>query len=81
MASDPRTSSAPGFTGSADPARAVLACAALRRAGQPLPRGLVASAQRAVAPAFGLSPANTLAVDRFTDSAWAVLEGWARRQR
>ena len=81
MTGQRRTSSGDGFTGSAaDPARAVLACAALRRQGVHPPRSLLASARHAIAPAFGLAEEHTLDATRLTDSAWKVLEEWARRR-
>ena len=80
MPGQQRRSSAQGFTGAADPPRAVLACAQLHRAGQPLPRHLAAQAQQAIAPAFGLSERHTLRVEHLTASAWSVMEGWARRR-
>ena len=79
MSGRPRTSSAAGFTGSGDPKAAVLAAVALRRRGHPVPAALLASVQGAVAPAFALSPHHTLNVADFSDTAWRVLEAWARR--
>lgn len=80
MTGQRRPSSGDGFTGSAtDPARAVLACAALHRQGVRPPRSLLAAVRPAIAPAFGLAEGHTLDPTKLTDSAWQVLEGWARR--
>lgn len=70
----------PALTGAADPPRAVLAAAELRRRGRPVPPALLASAQQAIAPALGLAPSHTLDVRALTPQAWRLLEQWARRR-